>query len=133
MKQGGNEGDDLLRQQVLDVSAAWARAICANDAQAIAAFMHDDWTIVGGNGPTMKADFLAQIAAGALTHEHMTAMAGATVRVYGATAVLTARVVNNGHFRGQPFSADEWTTDVFIRQSDAQWLCVQSHITPVRA
>lgn len=126
------QGDDFVRQ-VLDVSTAWARALCANDAQDIAAFMHDDWTIVGGNGPTRKSDFLPQIASGALTHERMEALPGATVKVYDDTAVLTARVVNNGHFRGQPFSADEWTTDVFVRQPDGRWLCLQSHITPVRS
>jgi hypothetical protein len=41
----------------------------------------------------------------------------------------TARVINSGHFRGQPFSADEWVTDVIVR-SDAGWKCVLSHVTP---
>jgi hypothetical protein len=50
------------------------------------------------------------------------------VKVYGDTAVLTARVTNTAHFGGQQFDADEWTTDVLVRR-DGKWLCVLSHIT----
>lgn len=52
------------------------------------------------------------------------------IRVYGDTAVLTARVTNTAFYRDQRFDADEWTTDVFVRR-DGRWRCVLSHITPV--
>ena len=52
------------------------------------------------------------------------------VRIYGDNAILTARVTNEGYYKGEPFAADEWTTDVFLRR-DGRWLCVFSHITPV--
>jgi hypothetical protein len=44
---------------------------------------------------------------------------------------VTGRVRNNGAYRGQAFSADEWTTDVFVR-TDGAWRCVHSHITAVK-
>ena len=53
------------------------------------------------------------------------------IEVYGDTAVMTVRVTNSGHYRGQPFSADEWTSDVFLRR-DGRWLCALSHITAVQ-
>ena len=59
----------------------------------------------------------------------MSRVGKARIKIYGETAVLTARVTNNGYYKDQPFSADEWTTDVF-RRHESGWLCVLSHITP---
>jgi Domain of unknown function (DUF4440) len=50
------------------------------------------------------------------------------VRVYGDTAVVTARVTSTAHYQGQRLHADEWTTDVFVRQ-DGRWLRTLTHIT----
>ena len=91
--------------------------------------MSDDWVIVGENGTTNKPDFLSWVASGDLTHETMEMVGEARIKIYGDTAVLTARVTNNGHYKNQPFSADEWTTDVF-RRREGSWSCVLSHITP---
>lgn len=117
------------KMEVLEFSERWAEAITSNDAEAIGKFMSDDWVIVGENGATGKNDFLSWISSGDLTHETMELVDEARIMLYGETAVLTARVTNNGHYKGQPFSADEWTTDVF-RRSGENWTCVLSHITP---
>ncbi len=47
------------------------------------------------------------------------------VRVCDDSAVLTALGTNHGTYQGQPFTADEWITDVFIRRR-----CVLTHLTP---
>jgi len=118
-----------IKQEVLNFAEYWAKAIVSNDAEAIAGFMSDDWVIVGENGTTNKANFLAWISSGDLTHETMEMVGEARIKIYGDTAVLSARVINNGHYKKQPFSADEWTTDVF-RQGEGRWSCVLSHVTP---
>ncbi|WP_395450774.1 nuclear transport factor 2 family protein [Aminobacter sp. UC22_36] len=117
------------KSEIVELALAWAAAIVANDAAAIGAFMTDDWVIVGPDGATSKADFLGLIASGDLTHDMMRTVGDIRVAFYGATAVYTARVINSGHFRGQRFTADEWTSDVFVR-SGIQWKCVLSHVTP---
>lgn len=119
-------GDELEQ-----LAAAWERAIVSNDADAIGRFMADDWVIVSETGIATKTDFLALVAGGDLTHESFRGEV-LTVRHYGSAAVLTARVRNNGHYAGQAFSADEWTTDVFVKDTDG-WRCVHSHITTVKA
>ena len=91
--------------------------------------MAEDWIIVGENGTSGKTEFLSWISSGDLTHETMEMVGEARIKVYGDTAVLTARVTNNGHYKNQPFSADEWTTDVFQRRENG-WTCVLSHISP---
>ena len=112
------------------MSAAWDQAIASNDAEAIGRFMADDWVIVSERGVTKKADFLAVVASGDLTHETFKGEI-TSVRQYGDAAVLTGRVRNDGHYKGQPFKSDEWTTDVFIKRN-GRWLCVHSHITTAK-
>jgi len=117
--------------QILEaVSAAWEQAMVSNEADAIGRFMADDWVIVSESGATKKNDFLAVVASGDLTHETFKGEI-ISVHQYGEAAVLTGRVRNNGHYQGRPFSADEWTTDVFVKRNGG-WLCVHSHITTVK-
>ena len=120
-----------IEQEILNFTERWAEAIVSNDAEAIGGFMSDDWVIVGENGTTNKLDFLSWVATGDLTHEKMELVGEARIKIYGDTAVLTARVTNNGHYKNQSFSADEWTTDVF-RRLENRWSCVLSHVTPAR-
>lgn len=117
-----------VEQEILDFAESWAKAIVSNNADAINVFMADEWVIVGENGATNKPDFLSWIASGDLTHETMEMVGEARIKVYGDCAVLTARATNSGHYKNQPFSADEWTTDVF-HQRENRWSCVLSHIT----
>ena len=117
------------RREILNIAEEWAKALVSNDAEAIGSFMSDDWVIVGQNGITSKQDFLPFIESGELTHETMELVGEARIQIYGDTAVLIGRVTNNGNFRGNTFSADEWTTDVFHCRN-GRWLCVHSHVTP---
>ncbi|GAA4117104.1 nuclear transport factor 2 family protein [Aminobacter aganoensis] len=114
--------------EIVELALAWAEAIVSNDAAAIGAFMADEWVIVGPDGATSRADFLALVASGDLAHDAMHGIGDARVETYGATALYTARMLNSGHFRGQAFTADEWTTDVFVRRG-TRWHCVLSHVT----
>jgi ketosteroid isomerase-like protein len=124
-------GTNSVEQEILNFAEQWADALVSNDADRIGSFMSDDWVIVGENGTTNKPDFLSWVASGDLTHETMQMVGEARIKIYGDTAVLTARVTNNGHYKNQPFSADEWTTDVF-RQLENRWSCVLSHIAPTK-
>jgi ketosteroid isomerase-like protein len=122
--------DQRFREDLEDLSAAWERAMISNDAAAIGSFMSDDWVIVSATGVTKRDDFLAVVASGDLGHETFKGEI-ISVRQYGAAAVVTSRVRNNGHYRGKAFSADEWTTDVFVHRN-GNWRCVHSHITTVK-
>lgn len=123
--------NSAVEQEIIDFSEKWAAAIVSNDAESIGRFMAEDWVIVGDNGAATKQEFLSWVASGDVTHEAMQMVSEPRVKIYENTAILTARVTNNGHFKGQPFSADEWTTDVFRRFPDG-WLCVLSQITTAR-
>ncbi|PQP15887.1 nuclear transport factor 2 family protein [Rhodococcus opacus] len=120
------EGDGA---ELVTVCDYWYSAIVSHDAECIARFMADDWVIVSESGISSKTQLLSYVMSGELTHSAMDRAGEARVRVYGDTAVFTARVTNTAHCGGRQFDADEWTTDVFVKR-DGRWVCVLSHITP---
>ncbi|MEV0246559.1 nuclear transport factor 2 family protein [Nocardia sp. NPDC050712] len=114
--------------EIRAVARAWADAMISNDAERIGRFMAEEWVIVADSGITGRADFLALITAGGLTHSAMDEVGEPRIQVHGDIAIYTARVTNTAHYQGERFEADEWTTDIFVR-SAAGWRCVHSHIT----
>lgn len=127
------ENTDADQKAVFSISESWAEAMITNDADAIGGFMTDDWRMVSKFGVSKKADLLALIVSGELTHSsfELRELSGIQI-IRGETAVLTGRVTNTASFRGQSFEADEWTTDIFVRTSEG-WKCVVTHITDVVA
>ncbi|MFI6374288.1 nuclear transport factor 2 family protein [Streptomyces sp. NPDC050546] len=120
-------GEDTVRA-FTDLARDWAAAIVANDPVRIAGFMADEWVIVSESGIDPKERFLSVVRSGELTHSAMGLRTRPRVRVYGDTAVVTGRVTNTAHYRGERYDADEWTTDVFVKR-DGRWQCVLSQIT----
>ncbi|MFD3842635.1 nuclear transport factor 2 family protein [Streptomyces sp. NPDC058642] len=123
----GPEGDPV-HTRLITLATDWAEAIVSNDATRIGGFMAEEWVIVSASGVSAKEQFLSLVESGELTHSAMTSVSRPRIRVYGATAVVTGRVTNTAHYKGQRFDADEWTTDVFVNRN-GRWLCVLSHIT----
>ncbi|MGH9813329.1 MAG: nuclear transport factor 2 family protein [Candidatus Acidiferrales bacterium] len=116
------------KEELIDLSHAWDRAMVENDAEAIGRYMADDWVIIGSDGRVGdKATFLALVKSGALTHDVMESH-DLNVRVYGDAAVVTARGVSEGKYQGQPFRERERVSCVFVRQG-GQWRCVLTHLS----
>jgi ketosteroid isomerase-like protein len=123
----GKAEDELIR-----AAHDWDRAMIANDAEAIGRYMADDWTIVGSDGNVGdKHNFLALVKSGALSHDVMTSE-DINVRVYGDTAVVTARGVSGGKYQGRAFREVERSSSVFVRQ-DGHWRCVLTHLSRIAA
>ena len=110
---------------ILAVSAAWDRALLANDADAVASFMADDWVYVGPTGPTPKAELIGWIRSGRLAHHTMEAVGEMRVSAHGDTAIVTARKASSGAWDGTAYTADEWISEVFLRRN-GRWTCVLS-------
>src|SRR5687767_10895367 len=116
-------------QELLALAAEWAEAMISNDAARIGSFMADDWVIVSERGVATKEYFLSFVESGALTHTSFDMVGEPRLKIYGDSAVLTARVTNTAFFNGERFEADEFTTDFLVKRQ-GRWLCVLSHITP---
>lgn len=115
-------------QEILDGAREWAEAMLSNDAGRIGSFMADDWVLVSERGVATKGYFLSFVESGALTHTSFEMVGEPRIRIYGETAVVTARVTNTAIFNGETYEADEFSTDVMVKR-DGRWLGVLSHIT----
>ena len=117
-----------ITDELTEVARQWDRAMVENDADAIGEFMADDWIIIGSDGNVGdKASFLALVRSGSLTHEVMESHDIRT-RIYGDAAVMTARGVSGGMYRGQTFYEVERVSCVFVRQ-EGRWRCVLTHLS----
>ncbi|WP_067542635.1 nuclear transport factor 2 family protein [Nocardia crassostreae] len=117
-------------KEILAAHENWLAAIVANDAVRIAEFVTADWVMVSERGVAPGTQFLDLVAAGELTHSAMDRVGEPRIRVYGESAVLTARIVNTAHYQGNRFDADEWTTDLYLYR-DGRWLCALTQLTNV--
>jgi len=122
--------DGKVEEELIGLANDWDRAMVENDAEAIGRYMADDWTIIGPDGSIGdKATFLGLVKSGALSHDVMESH-DMTVRVYGDTAVVTARGVSGGKYQGQAFREVERSSCVFVRQK-GQWRCVLTHLSRI--
>jgi ketosteroid isomerase-like protein len=113
---------------LIGVVNEWDRAMVENDADAIGRYMAEDWTIIGTDGSVGdKPAFLGLVKSGTLSHDVMESD-DLNVRIYGDTAVVTARGVSGGKYQRRPFREVERSTCVFVRQ-DGQWKCVLTHLS----
>ena len=121
----GGASEELIR-----VARDWDRAMIENDSEAIGRFMADDWMIIGSDGSIGdKVTFLGLVKSGVLSHDVMTSE-DFNVRVYGDTAVVTARGVSGGKYQGQAFREVERVSCVFVKQK-GQWRCVLTHLSRI--
>jgi ketosteroid isomerase-like protein len=119
-----------VEEEIISVAHAWDRAMVANDPDAIGTYMADDWTIIGPDGSVGdKATFLELVRSGKLTHDVMESH-DIKVRLYGDTAVVTARGVSGGQYQGEFFQLVERVSCVFVMQQ-GQWRCVLTHLSQV--
>jgi ketosteroid isomerase-like protein len=114
-----------IEAEVLAVSVAWDAALLANDATAFAGFVRDDWVYIGPMGPIAKADIVAWIATGRLAHHTMRTIGTPRVAVHGETAIVTAHKASSGAWDGAAYAADEWISEVYVREND-DWVCLLS-------
>lgn len=113
-----------------DTIARWDDALANNNLAEMEKYMSADWVIVGtGGGITSREDFLASIKSGDVVHSRMTTDE-TRIKVYGDTAVVIARGISEGTYKGQFFSLHEWSANVFIWK-DGGWVCVSTMLTPV--
>jgi ketosteroid isomerase-like protein len=117
-----------IESELIGIAHEWDRAMVANEADVIGRYMADEWVIVGSDGRMSdKATFLELVRSGALSHDVMTSD-DLIVRVYAEAAVLVARGVSGGRYRGHRFLEIERSSNVFVKQ-DGQWRCVLTHLS----
>jgi ketosteroid isomerase-like protein len=116
--------------EVLGIAAAWDTVLVENDAPGVASFMTDDWVYIDRTGAVSKTELIGWIASGRLAHHSMHIIGQPRVTVHGDTGIVSARKASSGSWEGVAYTADEWISEVFVRE-DGRWLCALSHKCPV--
>jgi ketosteroid isomerase-like protein len=106
-------------------------AVLTNNVEEIKKCITSDWVLIDSQGGIIPQEkFFSVLEQGLLSHSTMT-KAILRVKIYGDIALVTGRGQNTGTWQGQPLEADEWITDVY-KNEDGKWLCVLTHLTPVK-
>jgi ketosteroid isomerase-like protein len=90
-------------------------AVKKNDATTMDRLLADDFVLVTGSGKVYtKADLLQEARSGRVIYERQED-APQKVRVWGDTAVITAKLREKGTENGKPFDHTLWFTDTYVR------------------
>jgi ketosteroid isomerase-like protein len=107
-----------------DVVAAldtqYQEAVKKNDVATMDRILTDDFILVTASGKTYnKADLLREARGRNTIYEHQEDTEQ-TVRVWGRTAVVTAKLWEKGTESGKPFDHTLWFSDTYV-QTAAGW------------
>lgn len=123
--------EELLKKQFQEIEDNFNVAVLSNNVDEIKKCITSDWVLVDSQGGIIPQEgFFSVLQQGQLSHSTMTKEV-LRVKVYGDIALITGRGQNTGIWQGQSLEADEWITDVYKKEND-QWLCVLTHLTPVK-
>jgi ketosteroid isomerase-like protein len=110
-----NASADDDRKTVAALDTQYQAAVKNNDAAGMDRILADDFVLVTGSGKTYsKADLLAETRSG-LVHYARQDDVDQTVRIWGDTAVITAKLWEKGTDNGKPFDRVVWFSDTYVR------------------
>ena len=112
--------DDIDRAQVAALDLAFQSAVKRNDAETIAAILHPHYALVLGDGTIVGREELIDEARHAVcTYEIQDEDEGTqAVRLWGDTAVVTARLRVKGTRDGAAFDRTLWFSDTYVRTAN---------------
>ena len=114
----GRSTNDAKTVAALDTE--YQAAVKNNDAATMDRILSDDFVVVLGSGKIYtKADLLQMARTRRIQYEHQED-SDQTVRVWGDTAVVTAKIWLKGIDEGKPFEWHVWFSDTYVR-TPAGW------------
>ena len=103
------------QKAVAALDTEYQAAVKINDFATMARLLADDYTLVIGSGKIFtKSDLVEEARSGRIVYEHQEDTQQ-TVRVWGDTAVVTAKLWEKGTEAGKPFDYTAWFSDTYVR------------------
>jgi ketosteroid isomerase-like protein len=108
------------RQAVAALDVRYQEAVKHNDADTMARILDENFVLVLGNGTIYKReDLLGEARKNRIAYERQDEDPGTqTVRVWGDTAVVTARLWLKGTSEGEAFERRLWFSDAYVRTAN---------------
>jgi ketosteroid isomerase-like protein len=121
---GASATDDKI---VAALDTEYQAAVKNNDADTMDRILADDFVLVRGTGQTYtKADLLRMARTRRILYQHQED-SEQTVRVWGQTAVVTAKLWAKGTDEGTAFEFVVWFSDTYVR-TPAGWRYVLGQV-----
>ena len=108
-----------VEQHIRQLNDDWVKAIVRRDAEALDRIMADDFYFTYPLEGDDKGQFISEITSGDLKIKHVL-REQLTVRVFGSTAVLTARDSSNWVYHGRELNGQYKIMNVFSER-DGRW------------
>jgi len=116
----GAQSPEDDRRAVAALDLEYQAAVKRNDYATMDRILHPDFVLITGNGRVYDREALFE-SERATTYEQQDETPGTqTVRVFGDTAVVTARLWIKGTGPSGPFDRTLWFSDTYVR-TDAGW------------
>ena len=117
-RSAGSKIDDVKAVAALDTE--YQAAVERNDAQTMAGILADDFVLVVGKGTVYtKADLLKSARDKDAIYEKQVEIEDSQkVRVWGDTAVVTAKLWLKGTSGGKAFDRKLWFSDTYVRTKE---------------
>ena len=106
-------------REVARLDTEFQAAVKSNDAETMARILHPDMLLVLGDGRVnTRAEQLEEARNKLITYQVQDEDPGTqTVRLFGDTAIVTARLRIKGTMKGKEFERLLWFSDVYVRTS----------------
>ena len=111
-----------VEQQVRQLNDDWVKAIMRGDGETLNRIMADDFLFTYPLEGDDKAQFISDVTSGDLKIEHITRET-VSVRIFGSTAVLTARDSATWLYHGRELSGQYKIIKVFAERAGRWQLC----------
>ncbi len=116
------------QQKLVDMEAAWSKAIVAKDTVTVASFVADDWSGQNPGGKMQnKTGLLADMKSGASAATSMTNH-DVSARVMGNMAVVQGADDEKSSYNGKDTSGAYTWMDVFENRG-GKWVAIASQVT----
>lgn len=123
--------DARTDQELRKLEQEWAEAEQKRDVVKVGQILATDYHLTIATGELRdKEAVLRELKSGELSIE-ASMFADKRVRVYGDTAVVTARlIIKKGKYKGTDISGESRYTNVYVKK-DGRWQCVCGQYTPI--
>lgn len=118
-----------IEQQLRQMNDEWVKALVRGDGATLDRIMADDFLFAYPMEGDDKAQFIGDVVSGVVKVEYLT-RENVSVRIWGNTAVLTAKDSAKWYYQGRDFSGHYKISHVYS-QRDGQWELVSVQACPI--
>ena len=118
-----------IEQELRQMNDEWVKALVRGDAETLNRIMAEDFFFAYPMEGDDKARFLADITSGDVRVKYLN-RENVTVRIWGNTAVLTAKDSAKWFYQGRDFSGHYKIVHVYS-QRDGRWQLVSVQACPI--